>query len=74
MRVLELRASSWWGGCTTYCHGLFVRWGETSNQLPRNGLYLRCEMSSRIWSGMMVLVYSYEVVLEYVIEQTKKLV
>jgi hypothetical protein len=36
-----------------YCHGLFVRWGETRSQLPRNGLYLRCEMSSRIFSGIL---------------------
>jgi hypothetical protein len=36
-----------------YCHGLLVRWGETNNHVPRRGLYLRCEMSSRILSGIL---------------------
>lgn len=38
----------------TYCHGLLVRCGETSSQLPRNGLYLRWDISSRIFSGILI--------------------
>jgi hypothetical protein len=37
----------------TYCHGLLVRCGETRSQLPRSGLYLRWDMSSRICSGIL---------------------
>lgn len=36
-----------------YCHGLFVLCGETNIQLPRRGLYLRCEMSFKISSGII---------------------
>jgi hypothetical protein len=35
-----------------YCHGLFVLCGDTSIQLPRSGLYLRCEISFSISSVM----------------------
>lgn len=41
---------------STHCHGRLVRWGDTSSQLPVRGLYLRCEMSSRILSGMVVVL------------------
>jgi hypothetical protein len=42
-------------GWEFYCHGLFVLCGETRSQLPRNGLYLRCEMSLRISSGILAV-------------------
>jgi hypothetical protein len=38
----------------THCHGRFVRCGETNSQLPLSGLYRRCEISSRIASGIFV--------------------
>ena len=37
----------------THCHGRFVLCGETSIQLPRRGLYRRCDMSSRMASGIL---------------------
>lgn len=47
----------------SYCHGLLVRCGETSNQLPRSGLYRRCDMSSRIASGILIVQqYVFEAV------------
>lgn len=33
---------------TTHCHGLLFLCGETNTQLPRRGLYRRCEISSRM--------------------------
>lgn len=36
----------------THCHGRFVLCGETRIQLPRKGLYRRCDMSSRMASGI----------------------
>ena len=35
--------------------GLFVQCGEMRSQLTRNGLYRRCEMSSRVFSGILVV-------------------
>lgn len=37
-----------------HCHGLFVLCGDTRIQLPRKGLYRRCDISSRIASGIVV--------------------
>jgi hypothetical protein len=54
----------------TYCHGLFVRCGETRSQLPRNGLYRRCEMSFRISSGILKVKWEEE---EYVQERRRQL-
>jgi hypothetical protein len=62
--VKQLLAGLWYkvnifrkgGFLGTCCHGLFVRCGETSSQVPRSGLYLRWEMSSRIFSGILYLV------------------
>lgn len=36
-----------------HCHGLFVLWGDTRIQLPRKGLYRRCDISSKIASGIV---------------------
>lgn len=36
-----------------HCQGRFVRWGDTSSHDPVKGLKRRCEMSSRILSGML---------------------
>lgn len=36
-----------------HCQGRFVRWGDTSSHDPVRGLNLRCDMSSRILSGIV---------------------
>ncbi len=41
------------GSTETYCQGLFVRCGDTRSQLPRRGLYRRCDISFRIASGIV---------------------
>lgn len=37
---------------TTHCHGLLFLCGDTNTQLPRRGLYRRCEISSRMASDI----------------------